>query len=171
MSRGWIGCVLALALVGCSSASVKVGHLPASSLSNLYTKCTIGKSVTIFDANPPPGFTIGVVMTVAQHTTATSPGAVSPSAGEYEVASVSITGRKGSYPYAASNFKFVIGDHKYPATDADAAKAFGPPLGQGTLTAGHSVHGTVAFDVPTGGGHVGIRDVRGLEICGWAVPK
>jgi len=125
--------------------------------------------MTLFGEKPRPGFTIEMVVTVAQHTVAASPGGISPSTGEYEVASVSITGRKGSYPYAATNFKFVVGNQPYPALGEDIAARFGPALGQGALTAGQSVKGTVAFDVPAGGGHVGIFDVSGAQICGWPV--
>jgi hypothetical protein len=124
--------------------------------------------MTIFGEQPPPGFTISLLMTVAQHTTAPASDVPSPSAGEYEVVTVSITGRSGSYPYAPNNFKFVIGSQPYPPIPA-GVEGFGPPLGEGTLSAGQSVSGTVTFNVPSGGGHVGIFDESGTQICGWPV--
>ncbi len=169
MRRGWVGCVLLLAVVGCSSnGKVTQAPVPASSV---YIKCYIDKPTTIAQSKPPPGFKIDVALTFApSHATTSSPSVASPSAGEYEVATVRISSSSGSFRYAANSFRFVTGDnHSYPPVAEDTGQAFGPPLGAGTLTAGQAVSATITFDVPIGGGHVGFFDQSGLQMCGWPV--
>lgn len=167
LRRVWVGCVLALGVVGCSSNG-KLTQLPASSV---YLKCNLDKATTIAQSKPPPGFKIDVALTFAPpHVTTSSPSAASPSAGEFEVATVRISSNSGSFGYTANSFQFVTSDnHSYPPVAESVGQAFGPPLGVGTLTTGQALSATIAFDVPLGGGHVGLFDQSGLQMCGWPV--
>jgi hypothetical protein len=161
-----MGFALALALVGCSSSG-KLSQVPASSV---YLKCNIGKATTIAQSKPPPGFKIDVALTFAQHTPIASPAVGSPTAGNYEVAMVRISSSSGSFHYAASSFEFVtLGNQSYPPLAQNPDGTSGVPLGTGILSAGQTTSGTIAFDVPAGGGHIGFFDGSGLQLCGWPV--
>jgi hypothetical protein len=119
-----------------------------------FLPCAVGKKTITVGETYPEKDTADLSVTLTTHLTGNGAGAPSPKSGEYEVASIQITGRTGSYPYSASQFAFITPKGELVrSTDGNGTAAgFGPPLGSGTLTKGQSATGTLTFDVPRGGG-------------------
>jgi hypothetical protein len=130
-------------------------EISASQAGNLteYLPCSVGKVTQSIRAFGTTSYTVDVTARLATHATANSTTGTAPTAGEYEVATIQIRVRKGSYAYAAAQFRFLNpkGQLFEPAANG-AAAGYGPPLGTGILRAGQVVNGTVIFDVPAGGG-------------------
>lgn len=116
--------------------------------------CTVGKATqTIHVLDTVSSYTVDVTARLATHTSTYGVGAASPANGEYEVATIQIRVRKGSFDYDASNFQFLNPKGQlFDPTKDGAAAGYGPALGTGTLQAGQVANGTVTFDVPPGGG-------------------
>ena len=112
-----------------------------------------------------------VVVSVVAHATGNGPAAPPPQEGEYEVATVSVTGKVGSFAYAPTLLAFMTNTGKtYTSADGNsAASGYGPALNAGTVTKGKRVTGTVTFDVPPGGGRVQLRFGIGGSACDWLV--
>jgi hypothetical protein len=115
----------------------------------------------------PPVFGMTITLTVKAKKTgqeATAPKAIN---GEYEVASFTINVQHGSFAYDSQRFMFRGADGRtYPAENGNSTHAgFTPP--PATVLAGHSLHGTLTFDVPRGGGEVQYIDGSGYPAPGW----
>jgi hypothetical protein len=104
----------------------------------------------------PPAFEMTITLTVKAKKTgqvASAPRAIN---GEYEVASFTINVQHGTFAYDVQRFSFRSPDGQtYPAENGNSTRAgFPTPPASGTVPAGHSLHGTLTFDVPRGGGKV-----------------
>lgn len=119
-----------------------------------FLPCQVGEKTISVDEILPDKYTADLSVTLTTHATGQGAGALAPKAGEYEVASIEIAGRTGSYPYSASQFAFITPKGQLVrSTDGNSSSSgFGPSLGSGTVTAGQVVTGTLTFDVPKGGG-------------------
>jgi hypothetical protein len=119
-----------------------------------FLPCQVGEKTIPVDEIFPDKYTADLSVTLTTHATGQGAGALAPKSGEYEVASIEITGRTGSYPYSPLQFGFITPKGLLVrSTDGNSASSgFGPPLGSGTVTGGQRVTGTLTFDVPKGGG-------------------
>jgi hypothetical protein len=121
----------------------------------------------------PPVFAVTITLTVNSKKTgqlATAPRAIN---GEYEIASFTIDVQHGSFAYDARRFMFRSADGQiYPAENGNSAHAgFPPPPASVIVPAGQSLHGTLTFDVPRGGGEVVYNDDTGNPHPGWTTSR
>jgi hypothetical protein len=121
-----------------------------------FLPCRVGKKTIPVGEIFPDKYSADLSVTLTTHATGQGAGALAPKSGEYEVASVEITGLTGSYPYTPSQFGFITAKGQLVrSTDGNSSSSgFGPTLGTGTVTKGQLVTGTLTFDVPKGGGGV-----------------
>ena len=116
-----------------------------------------GDTLTVITGTAtPPAFQMTITLTVKAKKTAQVASAPRAINGEYEVASFTINVQHGSFAYDAQRFMFRSPDGQtYPAENGNSTHAgFTPPPASGTVPAGQSLHGTLTFDVPRGGGKV-----------------
>jgi hypothetical protein len=136
-----------------------------------------GKTLTFITDTGTPGTppVYGMTITFTIKAKRTGQGATAPQAinGEYEIASFTINVQHGSFAYDAQRFMFRSTDGRtYPAEDANSARAgFTPPPASVTVPAGHSLHGTLTFDVPRGGGEVQYLTGAGYPPPGWTTGR
>jgi hypothetical protein len=121
-----------------------------------FLPCRVGKKTIPVGEIFPDKYSADLSVSITTHATGQGAGALPPKSGEYEVASIEITGRTGSYPYSPSQFGFITPKGQLVrSTDGNSSSSgFGPALGSGTVTKGQLVTGTLTFDVPKGGGGV-----------------
>ncbi|HEY0871613.1 MAG TPA: hypothetical protein VGD55_14540 [Acidothermaceae bacterium] len=126
-----------------------------------FLPCAVGKRTITVGETYPEKDTAELSVTLTSHLTGQGAGAPGPKSGEYEVASIQITGRAGSYAYSPSQFAFITPKGELVrSTDGNSpAAGFEPPLGSGSVTKGQLVVGTLTFDVPRGGGGLVFSDV------------
>jgi hypothetical protein len=115
-----------------------------------------------------------IVASVVAHPTGNGPTAPPPQNGEYEVATITLTGQDGAFPYAPALLDFMTDTGKtYTSAEGNsAASGYGPALTAGTVTKGKHVTGTVTFDVPPGGGRVQLRFLGSSfasSACDWLI--
>lgn len=134
--------------------------------------CVFGETNSRNDDTDPASPKDGelVLASVVAHATGNGPTATPPQNGEYEVATVTITGQRGAFPYAPALLDFMTNTGKtYTSTDGNGATSgYGPALQAGTVTKGKHVTGTITFDVPPGGGRVRLRFGLGTS-CDWLI--
>lgn len=169
-----VTCLLAFGMYGCASSASpgKIVSLPSGE-THFAPQCILGKAMGISDQNASPGFTVEVTTTIAQRPASNTSSSAASTSGEYEVVTVKIVGHEGSYLYSPNNFNFLTsaGQTFQPVDEATLGGRFGPALGTGTVTPGKETSGTIVFDVPKGGGQLGIVGVKGLKLCEWHAPK
>jgi hypothetical protein len=142
----------------------------------VFLPCRVGKKTLPVSEILPDKYSADVSVTLTTHATGQGVGAVAPKSGEYEVASVEITGVTGSYPYSPSQFGFITprGELVRSTDGNSSSSGFGPALGTGTVTKGQLVTGTLTFDVPEGGGGLVFtnltpnNDLQGAR-CEWVI--
>jgi hypothetical protein len=126
-----------------------------------FLPCAAGKKTITVGETYPEKDTAELSVTLTSHLTGQGAGTPGPKSGEYEVASIQITGHAGSYAYSPSQFAFITPKGELVrSTDGNSpAAGFGPTLGSGSVTKGQLVAGTLTFDVPRGGGGLVFSDV------------
>jgi hypothetical protein len=159
--------------------SAAVASLTTQQNLQRFLPCPVGKKTITVGETFPEKDTADVTVTLTTHQTGQGAGASAPKSGEYEVASIQIKGRTGSYPYSPSQFAFITPKGQLVrSTDGNSpAAGFGPTLGSGSVTKGQLVAGTLTFDVPRGGGGLvfsvvtfpdGNKDLLGGR-CTWVI--
>ncbi len=121
----------------------------------------------------PPVFGMTITLTVKAKRTGQVTSAPQATNGEYEVASFTINVQHGSFAYDERRFMFRSANGQiYPAENDNSAHAgFPPPPASVTVPAGQSLHGTLTFDVPRGGGEVVYDDDTGNPHPGWTTSR
>jgi hypothetical protein len=160
---------------GIASGSVPSGSRAAVPGDVTDQPASVGVSGTPLTLNnfSPPDYVAVLITTIHSHDTGSSSGAPAPGNGEYEVATINIDVRSGSYAFSPSRFKFLTpGGRTYTFEDGNGpVSGFGPVLRAGALSAGHRTIGTVTFDVPRGGGEVEYFGDAGFQSGGWTTPN
>lgn len=133
--------------------------------------CVFGETHSLDDEDDPPKGADVVVLSVVAHASGNGPTATLPRNGEYEVATLSITGQRGSFTYAPTLLAFMTNTGKtYTSADGNSASSgYGPALTAGAVTKGKHVTGTITFDVPPGGGRVQLKWGLAASACDWLI--